>query len=208
MRNFVTLKSLRRLPVIFKIQAGLVVIALVVSVFAGTLANHGGYQTIAFATPALTKPTMSWNGEVNQFAVQVSNAFGIDVRRAREFSSWILEASERQNIDAELIASLVLTESSFRKNARSHVGAIGPAQVRADYWSGFCGTSDLTDPAENVFCGAQILSYYQDRCGAIDCALQAYNIGLYATDAYRLQAGRRYVAKVGRLRTQLQNVAL
>ena len=40
-----------------------------------------------------------------------------------------------------LLASLVLIESSFRKDAVSHVGAIGPAQVRPEMWSSFCGSS-------------------------------------------------------------------
>ena len=70
-----------------------------------------------------------------------------------------------RGLEPELLASLVLTESSFRKDVVSHVGAIGPAQVRPEYWSGFCGSNDLLDPAENIYCGAQVLSHLMDRCG-------------------------------------------
>ena len=100
----------------------------------------------------------------------------------------------------------MLTESSFRKDVVSHVGAIGPAQVRPDYWSGFCGSSDLLDPAENIYCGAQVLSHLLDRCGDdTGCALTAYNIGPYGDEE---QAGRRYVSKVGRYHETLRKQAL
>ena len=122
-----------------------------------------------------------------------------------EFSPWILEAAKRQQLEPELLAGLVITESSFRKNVTSSVGAIGPAQVRPELWSQFCGTGELSDPAENIYCGAQILAYYKDRCGAEDCALQAYNIGPYSR---KVKAGQRYVTKVGRWRDALVNIRL
>jgi soluble lytic murein transglycosylase-like protein len=107
------------------------------------------------------------------------------------------------------LASLVLTESSFRKNVRSAVGAVGPAQIRPEYWSGFCGIANLHDPAENIYCGAQVLSHLVDRCGDErgdeGCALGAYNIGFYGE---REQAARRYVAKVDRYRDHLRNFRL
>ena len=95
------------------------------------------------------------------------------------------------------------TESSFRKNVTSPVGAIGPAQVRPDYWSQFCGTADLRDPEENIYCGAQILAHYVERCGDEACALSAYNIGPYGA---KQQAAQRYVAKVAQWRDALNQV--
>jgi soluble lytic murein transglycosylase-like protein len=148
---------------------------------------------------------MPWDTEVDAFGYKVSQAFGVGRRTATEFAPWILEASRRQRIEPELLASLVLTESSFRKDARSHVGAIGPAQVRPEYWSGFCG-GDLQDPAENIYCGAQVLSHLLDRCGDdTDCALQAYNVGLHSS---KDQAGRRYVTKIDRYTDHLRNYPL
>jgi hypothetical protein len=176
--------------------------ALIVS-FNGT---GKGYQRIAFALPAVEHTSVPWHSEVDAFGYKVSQAFGVRRHTATEFAPWILEASERQGIEPELLASLVLTESSFRKDVVSHVGAIGPAQVRPDYWSGFCGSSDLLDPAENIYCGAQVLSHLLDRCGDdTGCALTAYNIGPYGD---KKQAGRRYVSKVGRYHETLRKHAL
>ncbi len=181
---------------------GLVSLALVVS-FNGT---DRGLQRIAFALPAVEHSNVPWHSEVDAFGHKVSQAFGVRRNTATEFAGWILEASERQGLEPELLASLVLTESSFRKDVRSHVGAIGPAQVRPEYWSGFCGTSDLLDPAENIYCGAQVLSHLMDRCGDDrNCALSAYNIGPYGEEE---QAGRRYVNKVDRYEATLREYPL
>ena len=70
-------------------------------------------------------------------------------------------------------------------------------------WSQFCGSSNLLDPAENIYCGAQVLSHLKDRCGDELCALKAYNIGLYSD---RIQAAWRYVAKIDRAREQLRSL--
>jgi len=146
-----------------------------------------------------------WSSEVNAFGHKVAQAFGVQRSTATEFAGWILEASKRQELAPELLASLVLTESSFRKDARSHVGAVGPAQVRPEYWGRFCGTANLQDPAENIYCGAQVLSHLMDRCGAEGCALEAYNIGAYGQSAV---AAQRYVSKIDRYREQLLNFPL
>ena len=127
---------------------------------------------------------------------------------AEEFSGWILEGARRQDMSPELLASLVFTESSFRKNVRSSIGAIGPAQVRDEYWASFWG-GDLTDPAENIYCGAQILAHFRDVCGSVDCALRSYNIGPYNRDEARwVKAGSRYLNKIAGRMAQLESVTL
>ena len=196
---------LNRIPLVFKLQGFAVLSALVVALGIANVGVHQGYRVVAFAVPAFEETRVPWDLEVAAFGSKVSQAFGVRRSTATEFAGWILEASERQNMDPELIASLVLTESSFRKSVRSHVGAVGPAQVRPDYWSGFCGSSDLSDPAENIYCGAQVLSHLQDRCGNVSCALEAYNVGIHST---RGKAARRYVAKVDRHLDQLRNFPL
>ena len=99
-----------------------------------------------------------------------------------------------------------MTESSFRKEARSSVGAIGPAQVQPLLWNEFCSV-DLTNPEENLYCGAQILAYYERRCTAATpvpedaraCALRSYNVGYRnRNNVYFMPAANRYVAKIDR----------
>jgi soluble lytic murein transglycosylase-like protein len=176
-------------------------VALVVS----ELSVDPGTHTIALALPATQSESMPWQTEVDAFGHKVSQAFGVHRQTATEFAPWILEAARRQSIDPELLASLVLTESSFRKNAVSHVGAIGPAQVRPEYWSGFCGSNDLHDPAENIYCGAQVLSHLQERCGNEACAVKAYNVGIHSA---KHDAAARYASKIDRYREQLRELPL
>jgi soluble lytic murein transglycosylase-like protein len=194
-----------QLPFLFKLQgfslAGIAVIIVVVV----NLAAPRGYERIAFAIPAAERVNVPWQSEVDAFGHRVSRAFGVHPKTANEFASWILEASERQQLEPDLLASLVHTESTFRKNALSPVGAVGPAQVRPNFWASFCGNTDLYDPDENIYCGAQVLSYLRDQCGDDQCALQAYNVGQYSD---QVQAGRRYVAKIDRARNQLRNQSL
>lgn len=180
-------------------QLGLVAGCALAALLIGTMAPRSDVlrEQIALHPQEFTAP---WVTEVHGFAERLHRGFGIRKDTALEFSEWILEAAERQGFRPELIASLVLTESSFRKGVRSHVGAIGPAQVRPNYWRRFCGTADLSDPAENIYCGAQVLALYRDTCGDTICALRAYNVG---PRSRRAQAATRYVAKIDARLSQL-----
>ena len=134
---------------------------------------------------------------INQFSVRLVKGFGVKPEVASEFSGWILEASERQKIHPDILASLLITESSFRKNVISHAGAVGPAQVIPKYWSEYCGVTEahLSDPEANVHCGAMVLAYFKDRClGSLQCALRAYNVGLHNQRLY--EAAQRYLSKI------------
>ncbi len=186
--------------------AATVLVLMGVSFSLGHVVVHQGYETIAFATPAASARLIRQT-EVAQFGDRVSDALGVKNDVAHEFADWILEASERQGLSPELLASLVLTESSFRKQVRSHVGAIGPAQVRPDYWGDFCGHADeLHDPEQNVYCGAQVLSHLLERCsGDKECALAAYNIGPYSQ---RAAAANRYLQKIDRYLSSFEEQSL
>lgn len=186
-------------------QFALVVVGLSSSVVLATMAPSTEMVRERLALAEWGDHVAPWSTEVEAFALRITQGYGVRHDVAMEFAPWILEASERQQLEPELLAGLILTESSFRKNVTSPVGAIGPAQVRPEFWSQFCGTGELGDPAENIYCGAQILAYYKERCGGEDCALQAYNIGPYSG---RLQAGQRYVTKVGQWRDALVNISI
>lgn|GEM_PF-659481 len=190
--------------VVLRVQLGLLSCAFVIAFMLGTLAPSKGNITAAMALPEWNDGVQPWTHEVETFASRVATGFNLRQEVALEFSPWILEAALRQQLSPELLAGLVLTESSFRKNVKSPVGAIGPAQVRPEYWAQFCGTDNLGDPAENIYCGAQILAYYVERCGAEACALSAYNVGPYTEK--RQDAGRRYVAKVAAWRDRLAEI--
>ena len=193
--------------------AALLCAAVAVAVaFAGGDADVRRVSPLPLPAPAATKP--HWAEEAGAFAQRLVRGYGLPSHVAEEFAGWILEASVRQRLQPELVASLVMAESSFRKHVQSPSGASGPAQVRMDLWHGFCG-GDLRDPEQNLYCGAQILAHYQDRCrraaGPDDvegCALRAYNVGYGNRDnVYFVGAASRYLAKIDRYRAPLSDRA-
>lgn len=195
----------KQIPLFFKLHGLLLAMVVLSTAVVTNVLVPKGYVHVVFAIPAAEHPNRTWQSEVDDYGHRVSRAFGLTRDTANEFASWILEASRRQHLEPDLLASLVHTESTFRKEALSPVGAIGPAQVRPNFWSRFCGSSNLTDPAENIYCGAQVLSHLRDRCGDDECALEAYNIGIHSA---RARAARRYVAKIDWARNQLRNQQL
>ncbi|MYE84822.1 MAG: lytic transglycosylase domain-containing protein [Gammaproteobacteria bacterium] len=161
----------------------------------------GDFETYPVAKPFHASQT--WEQRKSVFGWRMHEAFGIPLRRAHEFAGWILEAADRQRLAPELIASLVFTESSFRKQVRSPAGAIGPAQIKPRYWARFCGVRDLRDPEQNIYCGAQVLAHLEERCGGLACALASYNVGF---NAWQRQAGLRYVSRIERHRSKFDRI--
>ena len=185
-------------------KAAVLLTATVAFLGASTYGGHpspDAVVSVSFPKPAL--PSQSWQERVEAFGLRVHKALGVPHARATEFAHWILEAAERQHLAPELVASLVFTESSFRKVAFSSVGAVGPAQIKPHYWAEFCGVENLHDPEQNIYCGAQILAYLKDRCGGQACALTDYNIGVNST---RKQAGLRYISKIDRHRAKIEAI--
>ena len=187
----------------FGFTAGFIVFILVVS---GITRNEVGdtYENLPLNMDS--RYVVAGLEDATSFSQKLVKAFGTDPILALEFADWVMEASRRHHIKPELIASLILVESSFRKNVESSRGAVGPTQVKPKFWREFCGNNDLYDPEQNVYCGTMVLSYLKDRCkGEHSCALSAYNVGFYGD---RWQAGKRYVAKIDRELDTLQNVNL
>ena len=118
---------------------------------------------IPLSIPVAAVDSSTWEEQRRAFGDRLERGYGLDEAVADEFAGWILEASTRQRLQPELIASLVMTESTFRKHARSPSGAVGPTQVKPDLWREFCGVDPL-DPEQNIYCGAQILAHYRDAC--------------------------------------------
>jgi len=192
-------QTLVRIPVLVRAQIAMLFAASFACSAVVLLAGDRGIEREPFAVPATLFAQATWNDEVTGFAKRLHKALGVQRATAAEFAGWILEAAKRQGLSPELLASVVFTESSFRKDVTSEMGAIGPAQVKP-YWSMFCGNANLADPAENISCGAQILAHYRDLCGGEQCALSAYNVGLknHQDDAFYQEAGLRYARTIDR----------
>jgi len=157
----------------------------------------------AFALPSV-EDRGTWGDEVEAFSLRLEEGFGLGSDKADAFAGWILEASTRQNVSPELLASLIYTESTFRTRARSWSGAIGPAQVKPRFWTRFCGGADLSDPEHNIYCGAQIVAHYAEQCGDFECAFRLYNVGpSNLRDPYYEERSDVYLAKIESGRARL-----
>ena len=114
---------------------------------------------------------------VGSLEVKIASHFPIPQNEANEFANWIVNSADKHGVDEVLLTSIVATESSFRKDAVSHKGAIGPAQIMPRYWEEFCSPLDLRVPQDNIECGARILSHLLEQCWDESCAIRSYNMG-------------------------------
>jgi len=111
----------------------------------------------------------------------------------------IARASEATGLPIALIDAVIRTESGYRPNAVSRVGAQGlmqlmPATARA------VGVYDAFDPAQNIMGGARYLRKLYDRFGSLRLAVAAYNAGPAAVKKHGgippFKETRRYVQAV------------
>lgn len=195
-------------------MCGLALLALAAAcafAVASTATRTGEERRALLAVPLPERASRAtWAEERDAFAAHLARAFRLEPSVAGEFAGWILDASTRQALRPELLASLVMTESSFRKNARSATGAVGPGQVRPDLWGAWC-RANLADPAENIDCAASILAHYVEVCAqsttaAEACALRSYNVGYRnRNNPVYVAAAERYLAKIQRYLANLRN---
>jgi hypothetical protein len=90
---------------------------------------------------------------------------------------YILDSSQRHNIDPLLIFAQMSQESSFKKNATSHKGASGLMQLMpatAARW----GVKNIYNPQQNIEAGVKYMRWLLDKFnGDVKLALAAYNAG-------------------------------
>lgn len=90
-----------------------------------------------------------------------------------QYDDIIQAAAQRWNVDPALIRGIIATESSGKPNAQSGVGATGLMQIMPSNYKSL-GITDPTDPKQNIFGGAQLLSQLLDRYGDPQTALTHY----------------------------------
>lgn len=119
---------------------------------------------------------------------------------APDVPALLSKAGAQHNIDAELLASIVHTESGGRANAVSRAGARGLMQLMPGTAQQL-GVSDAFRPDQNIAGGStyfdDLLTRYHDN---LALALAAYNAGPAAVDRYHgippYRETRAYVARV------------
>lgn len=104
------------------------------------------------------------------------------------------------DLDPLLVMAVIRTESSFRENAVSPLGAYGLMQVmpQTAEWlnSKFNKNFDYKTVEGNIALGCLYLNYLVEKDGNLEDALIHYNTGPYAQQEIKDDAGRRYVRKV------------
>ena len=124
------------------------------------------------------------------------------------FDGIIQSEADANGVDPDLVRAVIQTESSFRTDAVSSVGAQGLMQLMPATAKSL-GVTDAFDPQQNIRAGTKYLANLIDRFGDVRLALAAYNTGpgrvagLGITDAdnaseySKLSEGvRGYVSKV------------
>jgi soluble lytic murein transglycosylase-like protein len=93
------------------------------------------------------------------------------------FGDLIHTKAQKYDVDPALVAAVVETESRFRSNARSEVGARGLMQLmpKTGRWM---GATNLYNAEQNVDAGAKYLRYLNHRFdGNLTKTIAAYNAG-------------------------------
>ena len=135
--------------------------------------------------PIQEKREPAWEVDLDVFQNRLASAYGLDLVTAKKFAGWILSAAADDGIDPELIASIIATESTFRIEAVSSTGAIGPAQIQPNYWSEFCDDLNLDVPSENISCGSRILTFLIANSESESAAIKSYHAGMeHSSDEY------------------------
>lgn len=111
-----------------------------------------------------------------------------------EYQNEIIASSKEFNVSPNFIAAVILTESRFRPDAHSRVGAIGLMQIMPATGAGIArqlGDKDFTtaklyEPARNIRYGTYYLKQNLDKYkGSEKLVLMHYNGGPGAVNSYR-----------------------
>lgn len=108
----------------------------------------------------------------------------------------ILKASREHGVSPYLIAAIIFTESRFRADARSEVGASGLMQLMPETAKDVAERNGLAnyhpsrlhDPAINIDLGVAYVRWLQDRFHDTELVLAAYNAGPTVVEEWRSES--------------------
>lgn len=104
-------------------------------------------------------------------------------KRAEGLTALVFKAADRYDIAPQILAGLIVTESSARPEAKNG-GCLGLGQVSWRVWAkelkarGIAlSSTDLHDPHRGLMASAMILRHYLDETGSMREALRRYSGG-------------------------------
>ena len=133
------------------------------------------------AAPQKKIPTVKIQKQVDAAPREKIPTVKIQKQREAEFEPWVEQMAEKYRIDKNLIKAVIATESNWRPDAKSVVGAEGLMQLmpKTAKW---LGVSKSSDPKQNIEGGAKYLAWLQKYLnkkglGNIENVIAAYNAG-------------------------------
>jgi Transglycosylase SLT domain/Domain of unknown function (DUF4124) len=101
-----------------------------------------------------------------------------------DYEEVIRAASDRHNIDADLVRAVIKAESDFNSHARSSKGAMGLMQLMPDT-ARLYNVLNAYDPVDNIEGGVRHLRMLLERFrGDLRLSLAAYNAGSGAVERF------------------------
>ena len=129
--------------------------------------NHAGYRRV-----------------IRESNGQLSGALDASNNSYTSYDDVIRSASDRYNIDPDLIRAVIKVESDFNSIARSNKGAMGLMQLMPDT-ARLHKVIDVFDPIDNIEGGVRHLKLLLNRYqGDLELSLAAYNAGMKAVEKH------------------------
>lgn len=124
------------------------------------------------------------------------------------YGAIIYREARRNNLQPELIAAMVHTESDFRAGLVSHKSAQGLMQIVPET-AKILGVANPFDPEQNIAAGTKYFRYLLNRFDDERIALAAYNAGPTNVERFGgvppFPETRQYIEKVSRRHTRYRD---
>lgn len=128
-----------------------------------------------------------------------------------KFDHIIIKASNKYNVDKNLVKAVIKAESNFDPFAISRAGAMGLMQLMPET-ADYLGVDNVFNPTQNIHGGVKYLRRLLNKFQTIELALAAYNAGETAVIKYNdippYKETQGYVKKVLRFQKVFKSIEI
>lgn len=164
--------------------------------------TYNAYSVLSATKASSSATTQGVGQSVFDQLLQQETAALTNQEKSVDLNSIFKEASEKYNVDINLLKAVAKAESNFNPDATSHCGAMGIMQLMPSTAKSL-GVTDAYDPYENIMGGAKLLSQLDKLYdGNTKLILAGYNAGPGNVEKYDgvppFKETQNYVATVMR----------